>query len=164
MIVIGIDPGSTRAGYGIVRFDGQSPSFVDGGLITVSSSDPSQRLVELFNSFENILTTITPDIVGMEKLYFVKNVKTGIEVAQARGVLTLCVARHTIPLYEFTPSEIKQGLTGYGNADKKAMEKMVKTILTIPDSARYHDDTYDALGVALITGYSHWNKKLVGNS
>jgi len=155
--ILGIDPGSTRAGYGLVSFDGNSFSFIDGGLVTVASKNPHQRLVELYKSFEVLLSAHTPDVVGVEKLYFVKNIKTGIEVAQARGVLLMCLQKKGVPIYEFTPSEIKQGLTGYGNADKKAMETMVKKIITIPEEKTFRDDTYDALGIAIVTAYVNKN-------
>jgi crossover junction endodeoxyribonuclease RuvC len=157
--VLGIDPGSTRAGYGLVSFDGNSFSFVDGGLVTVTSKDPHQRLVELYESFEALLSVHTPDVVGIEKLYFVKNIKTGIEVAQARGVLLMCLQKKGVPIYEFTPSEIKQGLTGYGKADKKAMEIMVKKMISIPEDTSFHDDTYDALGIAVVTTYANRNSE-----
>lgn len=157
--VLGIDPGSTRAGYGLVSFNGDDFFFLDGGLVQVESKDPHQRLVDLYNSFEAVLNQHKPDIVGIEKLYFVKNIKTGIEVAQARGVLLMCAQKRRVPIYEFTPSEIKLGLTGYGNADKKAMETMVKKMISIPEETTFHDDTYDALGIAIVTAYANKNSK-----
>jgi len=157
--ILGIDPGSTRAGYGVILFShSANPQFIDGGIVGVSSADHNQRLVELRDSFKTIVKKHKPDCAGIEKLYFTKNVKTGIEVAQARGVLIVGVQDQNIPIYEFTPSEIKQGLTGYGAADKKAIETMVRATLHI-DDLKQPDDVYDALAVALVLGYSLENKR-----
>ena len=160
MIVLGIDPGSTRAGYGIIDFTKNSsagPKFIAAGLLKISSANKNQRLVELRNSFVPIIKKYAPDIAGVEKLYFVKNMKTALEVAQSRGVIMMCIQEKKIPIEEFTPLEIKQGVCGYGTADKKAVTIMVKKILKI-DDLNEPDDVYDALGIALVTGYSLKNK------
>ena len=160
MIILGIDPGSTRAGYGIIDFTEHSlvgPRFIAAGLLKISSANKNQRLVELRNSFVPIIKKYTPDIAGVEKLYFVKNMKTALEVAQSRGVIMMCIQEKKIPIEEFTPLEIKQGVCGYGTADKKAVTIMVKKILKI-DDLNEPDDVYDALGIALVTGYSLKNK------
>lgn len=157
MIILGIDPGSTRAGFGVIKHENKRTSFVDGGIITVKSKDKNQRLVDLEKSFEDILNKHHPDIVGIENIYFVKNQKTALEVAQSRGVLLLSTKRRFIPTYEFTPREIKMGLTGYGTADKKAVTKMVQIILKIGD-LKQPDDVYDAIAIALVTLYSLKNK------
>jgi len=152
MVIIGIDPGSTKAGYGIINFSKNDPKFISGGIISVCSKDKIKILVELEKSFEKIISTYQPKIAGIEKLYFVKNQKTGLEVAQSRGVLLLCIAKRKLPIYEFTPTQIKQGITGYGSADKKAVTQMVKKILKIGE-LNQPDDVYDALAIALMTGY-----------
>lgn len=151
--ILGLDPGSTRAGYGVIRFSGSTPTFVDGGILDVSASDQHDRLVDLYNSCNKIIATHHPDAVGIEKLYFSKNTKTAMEVSHARGVLLLCARQHNLPVYEFSPSEIKQGVTGSGSADKKSVELLVKKILHTP-SLQALDDVFDALGVALVTGYA----------
>ncbi len=161
MIILGIDPGSTRAGYGVVNFSQKGTGnheFIDGGIIQVFSKDKNQRLVELKNSLIPIIKKFSPDIAGIEKLYFVRNMKTALEVAQSRGVIIMCLQENKIPIEEFTPLEVKQGICGYGNADKIAVAKMVKNILKIKDSNQL-DDVYDALAIALISGYSTKNKK-----
>ncbi len=161
MIILGIDPGSTRAGYGVINFPqkgGQKPEFIDGGIIQVFSKDKSQRLVDLKNSLIPIIKKFSPDVAGIEKLYFVKNMKTALEVAQSRGVIMMCLQENKIPMEEFTPLEVKQGVCGYGNADKIAVTKMVKRILKIED-LNQPDDVYDALAIAIISGYSIKNKK-----
>ncbi|MBP6855734.1 MAG: crossover junction endodeoxyribonuclease RuvC [Candidatus Pacebacteria bacterium] len=153
MIIIGIDPGSTRAGWGVISFTKRRAVFIAAGIVKVLSTNKNERLVDLEKSFEKIIKKYKPDHAGIEKLYFVKNQKTGLEVAQSRGVLTLIVAKNNIPINEFTPNEIKQGITGYGTADKKAVTKMVRMILKL-DDLKQPDDVYDALATALITGYA----------
>lgn len=153
MIILGIDPGSTRAGYGLIDFNRKSQKFLAGGIVGVRSLDKHERLVELRDSFIPLIKQYKPDIAGIERLYFVKNVKTGLEVAQSRGVLILCLQEKHVPIKEFTPSEVKRGVCGYGNADKKAVTEMVKKILRIKD-LQQPDDTYDALAIALVAGYS----------
>lgn len=155
MKILGIDPGSTRAGYGVIDFNkkNNTAEYIDGGIISVSSKEENQRLLELKKSTEAVVKKHSPKMAGIEKLYFNKNVKTAIEVAQARGVLIVSIQDRQIPIYEFTPSEIKQGLTGYGSADKKSIEIMVKKILKI-DDLKQPDDVYDALAIALVVGYS----------
>ena len=96
-------------------------------------------------------------MAGVEKLYFVKNMKTALEVAQSRGVIMMCIQEKKVPIKEFTPLEIKQGICGYGTADKEAVTKMVKRILKIKD-LNEPDDTYDALAIALMAGYSEKTK------
>ncbi len=154
MIILGIDPGSTRAGYGVIDFYKNKPVYIDGGIVSVDSKDKNIRLVELERSFEKIIKKHKPKLVGIERLYFVKNQKTGLEVAQSRGVLLLSVAKRGLPVFEFTPNEIKQGITGYGSADKVAVTKMVQQILKIGD-INQPDDAYDALAIALMAGYDN---------
>ena len=153
MRIIGIDPGSVRAGYGIIDFSLSAPSLVTADILDVKSSDKNLRLLDLERSFSRILDEFEPEIMGIEKLYFVKNVKTGMEVAQSRGVLILCALKRGIKIKEFTPLEVKSCLTGYGRADKKAVLKVVLQSLKIKEF-KNHDDVSDALAIALITGYS----------
>jgi len=154
LTVLGIDPGSTRAGYGVISFDGRAPHYLTAGIIATSQRDKNLILGDLDFSFKKLLKATNPDIVGIEKLFFVKNMKTGLEVAQSRGVLILSCVQHTLPLYEFTPKEVKQMITGDGGADKKAIEKMVRATLGIGD-IHQPDDAYDALAIALAAGYTH---------
>ena len=157
MIILGIDPGSTRAGYGIIDFSKNKSVYIDGGIVSVDSKDKNTRLVELERYFERIIKKYKPEVAGVERLYFVKNQKTGLEVAQSRGVLLLSVAKRGLPIFEFTPNEIKQGITGYGSADKIAVTKMVRQILKIGD-IKQPDDAYDALAIALMAGYKNQQK------
>ena len=155
MKILGIDPGSTRIGYGLIEKSGSELKFIKAGLLKINSKDKCERLVDLEKSFLELLKKERPDLAVMEKLYFVKNQKTGLEVAQSRGILTLLITKSKIPLMEFTPLEIKQGVTGYGMADKKSVAKMVAKILKI-DKINKYDDATDALAGA-ITGSSNIN-------
>ncbi|OGM90263.1 crossover junction endodeoxyribonuclease RuvC [Candidatus Wolfebacteria bacterium RBG_13_41_7] len=155
MKILGIDPGSTRIGYGLINKSGSELRFVKAGLLKINSKDKCERLVDLEKSFSALLKKEKPDWAVMEKLYFIKNQKTGLEVAQSRGILTLLITKSKIPLMEFTPLEIKQGVTGYGMADKKSVAKMVAKILKM-DKINKYDDATDALAAA-ITGSSNIN-------
>lgn len=149
MIILGIDPGSSRAGYGLIKKEKNRLRFLKAGLLKVSAKDKNQRLVDLEKSFSDLLKKEKPDLAVLETIYFMKNLKTAVEVAQARGVLTLTIVKHKIPLLECSPLKIKQGVTGYGRADKKAVAKMVSRILKI-NNPGWLDDVTDALAAAII--------------
>lgn len=157
MLILGLDPGSVRIGYGLIKKQGGELQFIKAGLLKISSKDKNQRILELEKSFSELLKKQNPDLVILEKLFFMKNLKTAMEVAQSRGVLTLIVAKHKIPLLEFSPTEIKIAATGYGRADKKAVAKMVERILGI-NKIKAVDDVSDALAAA-ITGANYQNYK-----
>lgn len=150
MIILGLDPGSTRTGYGLIKSSNKELKLVKAGILKISSKDKSERLLELEKSLSFLVKKHRPQLAVVEKLFFVKNIKTGIEVAQARGVLTLILAKYKIPVLEFSPSEIKIAVSGYGLADKKAVAKMVKKILGAAEINQL-DDATDALAAA-ITG------------
>jgi crossover junction endodeoxyribonuclease RuvC len=149
MKILGIDPGSTRVGYGLIKKEKAGLIFIRAGLLKISSKDKGKRLLELEKSFSQLLKKEKPDAVVLEKLYFMKNMKTALEVAQSRGVLTLTTVKYKIPLLEYTPLEIKQAVTGYGLADKKSVAKMVSKILKIGEVSKY-DDVSDALAAAIL--------------
>ncbi|HBI25734.1 MAG: Crossover junction endodeoxyribonuclease RuvC [Candidatus Wolfebacteria bacterium GW2011_GWC2_39_22] len=149
MKILGIDPGTTRAGYGIIESQGNSITLLDSGLLSVTAKETAQRLVELANSYRELLRKTNPELVAFEKLFFAKNVKTGMDVAQARGVLLLVTAEAGIPFLELSPSEIKLHIAGNGSADKQAVATMVKRItglkiITGPD------DVTDAIAIAIV--------------
>lgn len=148
MLILGIDPGSTRTGYGLIKKSGGDLILIKAGLLKISSKDKNERLVDLEKSFSLILNKYKADLAVLEKLYFVKNLKTGLEVAQSRGVLTLLIMKHKIPILEVTPLEIKKTVTGYGMSDKKAVAKIVGQILKIKNLGKI-DDVTDALGAAI---------------
>ena len=149
MIALGIDPGTRRIGYGIVRKDGGDVVLVAAGLLDIKSGDDFTALYEAKRDADRLIKKYSPDIMGIEKLYFAKNQKTAIAVAQARGVIVLSASEHGVPIKEYTPNEVKSGITGYGFADKKAVLKMVRIILG-KHELRVIDDASDALAIAII--------------
>lgn len=147
--ILGIDPGTTRIGYGLINANGSDLQYLSSGLIEITSTDREKRLLELADGYDALLKKEKPDLVSLEKLYFVKNIKTGMDVAQARGVLLLLTRQNRIPLVEYTPSEVKLNVAGSGNADKMAVAKMVKLILKI-DEIKGPDDVSDAVAIAIV--------------
>ena len=150
MIILGIDPGSTRIGFGIISKD-KEIKLIDYGVIEYSRKPGtgfSDLVFEITKNLGKIIKKYRPELVGIEKIYFSKNVKTGIEVAQTRGAIILEIAKLGIPIKEFSPSEIKSAITGYGAADKKSVSKMVARILNVEKITGF-DDASDALAIAL---------------
>ncbi len=153
MIVLGIDPGIATLGYGVVEKD-KNGKFraVDYGVVVTPKEEPlPARLALLEQGIEKILDKFHPDEIAIEELFFSKNITTGIAVAHARGVALLACSKHCEKLYEYTPMQIKQSLTGYGKADKKQMQLVVTSLLGL-SSIPKPDDAADALAVALCHG------------
>ncbi len=149
MIVLGIDPGTAALGYGVVERTGGSLRSLDVGCIVTSADlGLGQRLRIIHEAVTELIATHRPDLVGVERLFFSKNVQTAFAVGQARGVVLLAAAQHDIDVREATPSEVKSAVAGYGAADKAQVGRMVATILglaTVPTP----DDAADALAVAI---------------
>jgi crossover junction endodeoxyribonuclease RuvC len=150
MIVLGIDPGTAITGYGIVQElpDGRLQSISHGVIRTSSKIDMPNRLVILYKELTKIVSEFQPESCAVEKIFFSKNVKTAISVGQGRGVVLLALAQGNMEVGEYTPNEIKQSITGYGSADKRQMQEMVKVLLKLDDIPK-PDDAADALGVAI---------------
>lgn len=148
MLILGIDPGSTRIGYGLIKKNKSELILLKSGLLKISSQNKAQRLLEIENQFTKLLKEKKPDLIVLEKLFFMKNLKTALEVSQSRGVLTLVCVKHKISLLELSPSEIKMNVAGYGQADKKSIAKMVLKILRI-DKINGPDDITDAIAAAI---------------
>ena len=149
MIILGIDPGLALMGYGVIEFSGGKYSLINYGVIsTVAHSPTPQRLRSIYTGINQLLDIYQPDDIAFEELFFVKNITTGISVAEARGVALAAVAQRTENLYEYTPMQIKQAITGYGKADKVQMQNMVKLLLKM-DTLAKPDDAADALAVAI---------------
>ena len=150
-VILGIDPGLATVGFGVIRKDKTGLHFVDCGVIkTPANSDLGERLCTIKEDIESILDTIKPDAVGMEELYFAKNVTNAIKVSHARGVILQAVHVRGIPIHHFTPLQVKNNIAGTGSAEKWQMQEMVKRFLklkTIPKP----DDAADALAIALCT-------------
>lgn len=149
MKILGIDPGMAIVGYSVIDFDGDNLVLLNSGSIKTSKNNSeSQRLLEIFEDITIIIDKYKPDIASIEKLFFFKNQKTVMPVAAARGVIMMALEKHSVPTFEYTPMEVKQILTGYGRADKKEVEQMVKIVLNC-NSLPCLDDTVDAMAIAI---------------
>lgn len=148
MIILGIDPGTTRVGYGVIRQEGGNLIYVTSGILPVPAGELALRLSSIYREMGRLLKSVRPGRAGIETLYFFKNQKTAIEVAEARGVLLLALSRAGVPICEVTPLQVKLGVAGAGNASKRAVASMVFQFLHI--SPRFIlDDAADALAVAI---------------
>lgn len=149
MLVVGIDPGVATTGYGIVRDTKNGILLVDYGVVTTPPKMVlAQRLLLLHQELEKIIQLHRPESAAVEKLFFQKNVTTAIAVGQARGVALLTMAENQIEVSEYTPLEVKQAVAGYGSADKKQVQYMVKAILNM-EVVPTPDDAADALAIAI---------------
>lgn len=150
MRILGIDPGTGICGFGVIEISNDNrPKMLDNGVITTPAHTPlPERLEDIYNSMHEIIKLNKPDVVSIEKLFFTKNITTGISVAEARGICLLVAKQNGLPIFEYTPNEIKKTMTGYGNADKKQMQEMVKIRLGLK-SVPKPDDAADALAAAL---------------
>ena len=148
MIVLGIDPGTASLGYGIVERVGGRLREVDHGCLT-TSPDRSlpERLLEIHALVDELLSLHQPTLIGVERLFFSRNVQTAFAVGQARGVVLLAAAQHGTPVREATPNEVKSAITGYGAADKEQVQRMVQLVLGMSELPR-PDDAADALAIA----------------
>ena len=150
MRIIGIDPGTGRLGFGVVDAVKGKLSLVDAGIITTPAHTPTpERLDDIFTSLTEIVDATKPEYMAIEKLFFSRNVTTPMSVAEARGVALLVGQRAKLKIEEYTPMQIKQSITGYGKADKKQMQEMVRLQLglkTVPKP----DDAADALAAAIM--------------
>lgn len=154
-IVLGIDPGTARMGYGVLRHTtGQNPQIIDyGTLTTKAKTDEHLRLASLSQDLDNILKKHNPDVVAVEDIFYAHNQKTVVQVAQARGVALLAAAQKQKLCYSFTPLQVKQAVAGYGQADKKQVQKMVQSLLSLEEVPK-PDDAADALAVAICCAHS----------
>lgn len=149
MRILGIDPGYAIVGYGFVDYHRGKFTVVDYGAVTTPAGMPfGKRLEIIFKQANAMIEYMNPDALGIEKLFFTNNQKTGIDVAQARGVVLLAASIHNIPVFEYTPLEIKQAVTGYGRAEKKQVMEMTRQLLKL-EKVPKPDDTADALAVAI---------------
>ena len=149
MRVLGIDPGYATIGYGVIDTNGNRHKAVDYGVITTPKNENiAVRPAMIYDSMTEIINKFTPDEIAVEELFFVQNVTTGINVAHARGVILLASVHACGRLYEYTPLQIKQAMTGYGRAEKRQIQEMVKIYLNLPKIPR-PDDAADALAIAL---------------
>ena len=153
MIALGIDPGTAICGYGFVETHGSRlRPLAYGSIFTTPDMPMEQRLMKIFDELDALIKQHKPDVMGVEKLFFSRNVTTAIPVGQARGVVLLAAAKNNLRLVERTPMQIKQDVTGYGKATKQQVIYMVTKLLHLPEPPK-PDDTADALAVAICTTY-----------
>ena len=148
--VLGIDPGTGICGFGVIEYvTHKQPRMITAGVITTPAHTPlADRLLDIYDSLNEIIDETHPDEVSIEKLYFNQNITTGITVAEARGVCILVARQRNIPISEYTPLQIKQTLTGYGRAKKKDMQEAVRVYLNMSQVVK-PDDAADALAAAI---------------
>ena len=150
-IILGIDPGSTVIGYGVIEYKGNNrrPKALDYGYIDLKNHPKQeQKLLYLNQDLKEIFKKYKPSSMAIEKIFFFKNAKTFTAVSEAKGAILLTAAKAKIDIYEYTPLQVKQTISGYGKADKKLIEKLIKTSLDICSSIK-PDDSSDALAIAL---------------
>lgn len=161
MRIIGIDPGYAIVGFGVLDYSKARFSVVEYGAVTTPAEmDFNQRLCEIYSDLCYIFDKYKPDFLSIERLYFTSNQKTAIAVAQARGVTLLAAKQRGIDIYEYTPLQVKQSVTGYGKAVKKQVQDMTKRILDL-DEVPKPDDTADALAMAICHAHCY-NSRLSG--
>ena len=152
MIILGIDPGTAITGYGVVEYLGNHYKLVEYGTISSAKTEkPAARLNKIYNGIKQLIDIYKPDYVAVEELFFNKNVKTALQVGQARGVVLLAAQRKEVAIYEYTPLQVKQAVVGYGRAEKKQVQFMIKALLNLPEIPR-PDDAADALAIAICHG------------
>ncbi|MBR6551730.1 MAG: crossover junction endodeoxyribonuclease RuvC [Clostridia bacterium] len=154
MVIFGIDPGYAIVGCGIVRYENNDFRLLGYGAVTTDKDMPfNERLKKIYDDLTELLEKFKPDAVSIERLYFNTNQKTAIDVAQARGVIVLAVQNKGIPIYEYTPLQVKQSMVGYGRAEKTQVQEMTKMFLHL-DKIPKPDDAADALALAICHGHA----------
>ncbi len=154
MVILGIDPGYAIVGCGVVKYENNSFRLMGYGAITTHKDMPfNQRLNKIYDDLTELIEKFKPDAVSIERLYFNTNQKTAIDVAQARGVIVLAIEKAGIPVYEYTPLQVKQSIVGYGRAEKNQVQEMTKMFLHL-DKIPKPDDAADALALAICHGHA----------
>lgn len=154
MIILGIDPGIAIVGWGVVECVNGKFRALDYGSITTGPESPVEdRLADIYRELDGIIKKYRPEALSVEELFWNTNQKTGIIVAEARGVILLCARQNEVPLFEYTPLQVKQSVTGYGRADKKQIITLVTMFLDLPEPPK-PDDTADALALAMTHGHA----------
>ncbi|MBQ7990654.1 MAG: crossover junction endodeoxyribonuclease RuvC [Oscillospiraceae bacterium] len=154
MRILGIDPGYAIVGYGVLDYNGYDFSAVGFGAITTQAhTNMHMRLSDIYDDMNTIISRYRPEVMSIEKLFFTTNQKTGIDVAQARGIILLAAHRCGLKIYEYTPLQVKSAVTGYGKAHKSQVMEMTRSILGLAAVPK-PDDTADALAIAICHGHS----------
>ncbi|MDO8560908.1 MAG: crossover junction endodeoxyribonuclease RuvC [bacterium] len=149
MIILGIDPGTAIVGYALIKKDARtgSASLIDSGAIRPETKDASLRLLEIHSALKKLMNIYRPDLISLEKIFFSKNIKTALGVAEARGVILLTAKLEKIKVCEYAPNEVKLAVTGYGKANKKQVKEMMKILLKEKELPTL-DDVTDAMAIA----------------
>lgn len=154
MRILGIDPGFAITGYSIIDYQGNKFKLINSGAVLTKAGESFPlRLTKIYDDLQVIIDEFKPDAISVEELFFNQNVKTAINVAQARGVILIIGCKNNIPTYEYTPLQVKQAVAGYGRADKIQVQKMVKTILNVEVLPKL-DDITDSMAVAICHAHS----------
>lgn len=160
MIILGIDPGYAIVGWGIIDYTSNHFSVIDYGAVTTEAKTPfNERLESVYDGVEGIIKRYKPSALAIEKLFYNTNAKTVIDVAQARGVINLAAVKNGVPIFEYTPLQVKQSVVGYGRAEKKQVQEMTRVILKLEKIPK-PDDTADALAMAIC--HAHASGSLMG--
>ena len=160
MIVLGIDPGLATLGWGVLETNGQKLRLIDYGTVLTEAGTPMpQRLRTIQTGVRNLIHLYKPDEIAFEELFFARNVTTALQVGAARGAAIIAAAEHTENLYEYTPMQIKQAVAGWGKADKKQIQQMVKLLLSMEEIPK-PDDAADGLAVAITHAHTSHSKHL----
>ncbi|MCK4261166.1 MAG: crossover junction endodeoxyribonuclease RuvC [Halanaerobiales bacterium] len=162
MIILGVDPGYATLGYGIIKKSGNHYNPITYGVITTEATlTAHERLKKIYDGLMALIDNFQPEVMAVEELFFNKNVNTAIQVGQARGVILLTGANAGISVYEYTPLQVKQGVVGYGRAQKMQVRQMVKMILNLSELPKKADSA-DALAIAICHGHSEKMLKRLG--
>jgi crossover junction endodeoxyribonuclease RuvC len=154
MIILGIDPGYARVGWGVLEVQNSEFRIKNYGCIeTLKTSESQDRLVDIYKQVSVLIKKYKPDVLAIEELFFTNNAKTAFKVGEARGVIILAGAMQKIPVFSYTPLQVKIAVTGYGNADKTQVGKMIKAILKLKGIPKL-DDVSDAIAVALTHAFT----------
>ena len=155
MIILGIDPGFAITGYAIIKYESNNFKLLESGAVNTKAGLPlATRLEAIYDELSIIIEKYNPDFVSIEELFFNQNVKTAINVAQGRGIALLVASKHNKEIFEYTPLQVKQAVVGYGRADKKQVQQMVKAILNLNEIPKL-DDITDAMAVAICHVHSY---------
>ncbi len=155
MIILGIDPGFAIVGVGVIEYKGNKFRTIDYFAVTTKSHTPiEERLKCIYDGITEAINTYKPDYIAVEELFFNNNAKTAIQVGQARGVILLAAVNQRVPIYEYTPLQVKQAVVGYGRADKVQVQQMIKAILNLARVPK-PDDVADALAIAVCHAHSY---------
>lgn len=162
MVIMGIDPGYGTVGYGLVKYDNHKFTPIQYGAITTPPGMPMHlRLCEIYDDIHTLVDTFHPKAAAVEELFFNTNITTGIQVAQARGIILLALAQNGLAPVSYTPSQVKQAVVGYGKAEKKQVMEMTRMMLGLAKLPR-PDDAADALAVAICHGHSQKSRLYEG--